>query len=143
MTPVRAEDSVAGRIGGGSGGLVMSNGGVENPEMVDEELPAAMAAAQTMGIRVDEPGSGGDAGGKAADTGDSNKPVPAAAIKGSVDLDGLVSGGGNDLGMMISPRPGDKAGEGEGGEGEGEGGGSAAGEGKTEDPQPAEGKGGD
>ena len=127
--------------------MVMSNGGVENPEMVDEELPAAMAAAQTMGIRVDEPGSGGDAGGKAADTGDSNKPLPAAAIKGSVDLDGLVSGGGNDsrndLGMMISPRPGDKAGEGEGGEGEGEGGGSAAGEGKTEDPQPPEGKGGD
>ncbi len=143
VTPVRAEDSVAGRDGVVGGGATMSRGGMENPEMADEELPAAMAAAQTMGIRVDEPG-GGDgegAGGKAADAADGSKAAAATAVKGSVDLDGLVSGAGNDLGMMISPRPGDKVGQGEGEDGDPGGGASA--EGKTEDPQPAEGKGGD
>ena len=60
----------------------------------------------------------------------------AAAMKGSVDLDGLVSGK-QDLGMMISPRPTGKDAPGDGAEGAG------AGEKKSEDAEPVEGKGGE
>ena len=144
VTPVRAEDSVAnaGRGRGVDVGAATTNSGgrgLENPELADEELPAAMAAAQTMGIRVDEPSSSksDSAGGKTAEAGadGAGESVPAGTVKSSVDLDGLVSGA-NDLGMMISPRPGDKATEQEEGAGA-----TAPAEGKSEDPQPVESKG--
>ena len=144
VTPVRAEDSVAnaGRGRGVDVGAATTNSGgrgLENPELADEELPAAMAAAQTMGIRVDEPSSSksDSAGGKTAEAGadGADESVPAGTVKSSVDLDGLVSGA-NDLGMMISPRPGDKATEQEEGAGA-----TAPAEGKSEDPQPVESKG--
>ena len=146
VTPVRADDTVAAQrsiaanssIGGDRRGA-----GVENPEMADEELPAAMAAAQTMGVRVEEPSNSIVGEGKTSEQApadvsqvDGNTKSAAVVMKGSVDLDGLVSGG-QDLGMMISPRPTGKDAAGEGAEAGG------SGEKKSEDAEPVEGKGGE